>query len=381
MRVLQLGKFYEPAVGGIETHLSLLTDALTAAGVNVEVLVHNTGRATVRQSVRGVPVTRVGSFGRLLSADLSPGLIRELSRGYDVLHLHAPHPIGMLAYLLAKTSPHTLVVTHHSDIVKQVRSRAALQPILGAVMKRADAIVATSERYLASSAELAPYRSKVRVIPYGIDLGAFSPALREGTQARELRVKYGPRLLLAAGRLIYYKGFEFLLDAMKHVRGHLLLIGDGPLRRELQQRASRNGVEDRVTFIGSVQNSEMGPYYGAADVFVLPSVARSEAFGIVQIEAMGAGLPVVNTALASGVPGVSLDGVTGFTVEPMKAGALSDALTRLLDDDALRARFSSAARERAVELFTARRMGAETLALYHDLARGDVSPIRAVRTA
>src|SRR6516164_8282276 len=106
MRVLQLGKFYEPAVGGIETHLSLLTDALTAAGVNVEVLVHNTGRATVRQSVRGVPVTRVGSFGRLLSADLSPGLIRELSRGYDVLHLHAPHPIGMLAYLLAKTSPH-----------------------------------------------------------------------------------------------------------------------------------------------------------------------------------------------------------------------------------------------------------------------------------
>jgi rhamnosyl/mannosyltransferase len=381
MRVLQLGKFYEPVVGGIETHLSLLAEGLAASGVDVEVLVHNAGWATVRESVRGVPVTRAGSFGRMLSADFSPGLIRELSRACDILHIHVPHPIGMLAYVLARKRPHALVVTHHSDIVKQARIRTALEPLFRTVMGRADAIVATSERYVASSTELTPYRSKVRVIPYGIDLGSYSPDLRRSSRARELRARYGSPLLLAAGRLIYYKGFDILLDAMKEVRGHLLLIGDGPLRDELQQRARRNGVQDRVTFVGSVQHADMGPYYGAADVFVLPSVARSEAFGIVQIEAMAAGVPVVNTSLASGVPGVSLDGVTGLTVKPNDTAALAGAVRCLLEDGALRVRLAAEARKRAVELFTAQRMVAETLDLYRGLARGDVRSAMAVRTA
>jgi rhamnosyl/mannosyltransferase len=381
MRVLQLGKFYEPVVGGIETHLSLLADSLSASGVDVEVLVHNTDRRTVRESIRRVPVTRVGSFGRILSADLSPGLIGELSRPFDILHLHVPHPMGMLAYLLAKTSSHALVVTHHSDIVKQARLRVALQPLFRAVMRRADAVVATSDRYVASSAELAPYRSKVRVIPYGIDLASFNPELRNGPRARELRRQYGSPLLLAVGRLIYYKGFDVLLDAMKNVRGHLLLVGDGPLLQPLKERARRNAVHDRVTFVGSVHNADMGPYYGAADLFVLPSVARSEAFGIVQIEAMASGLPVVNTALSSGVPSVSLDGVTGLTVEPMSAPALARALTRLLEDNVLRARFAAAGRQRALDMYTEQRMGDAVLALYSTLVGRGVTTGTAARTA
>jgi rhamnosyl/mannosyltransferase len=379
MRVLQLGKFYEPVVGGIETHLSLLVEALVAIGVQVEVLVHNTEPTTVRERIRGVSVTRVASFGRLLSADLSPGLVRELSRPFDILHLHVPHPVGMLSYLLAKVPPHALVVTHHSDIVRQAALRTALQPMFRSVMRRADAIIATSETYLSSSPELARYRSKVRVIPYGIDLASFAPELREEEGSRKLRARHGAPLLLAVGRLIYYKGFDVLVDAMKHVPGHLLLVGDGPLRSELEKRARRQGVQDRITFVGSVHNAEMGPYYGAADVFVLPSVARSEAFGIVQIEAMAAGLPVVNTALASGVPGVSVHGVTGLTVEPNDPRGLAGALRRLLEDQPLRARFGAAARHRAVEFFTSRRMAAETADLYRDLV-GCGPPTMVART-
>src|SRR5262249_13180444 len=157
----------------------------------------NTGRTTVREFVRGIPVTRVGSFGRMLSADLSPGLVRELSRPFDILHLHVPHPVGMLAYLVAKTPAHSLVVTHHSDIVKQARYRAVLGPLFPSVMQRADAIVATSDRYVASSAEIAPYRSKVRVIPYGIDLASFSPELSQDPRARKLRAQYRSPVLLA----------------------------------------------------------------------------------------------------------------------------------------------------------------------------------------
>jgi len=330
VRVLQLGKYYEPYVGGIETHLRSLADGLVARGVAVEVLVHNSGRRTVRETVRGVPVTRVGALARLMSTELSPRLVTELSRQYDILHLHTPHPMGMLAYLAARTPPHALVVTHHSDIVRQARVRALLRPVFQKVMDRAQAVIATSRAYLDSSPELAPVKGKAAIIPYGIDLARFSPSLRESEAARGIRARFGERLILATGRLIYYKGFEVLLDALPRVSGHLLIAGDGPLRASLEQRARNRGVADRVTFLGAVQNDAMAPYYGAADVFVLPSIARSEAFGIVQIEALASGVPVVNTSLDSGVPSVSLDGVTGATVPPKDPTALADALTRLI---------------------------------------------------
>ena len=367
MRVLQLGKYYEPHVGGIETHLALLAHGLVEHGVEVEVLVHGGGTRTLRETVRGISVTRVRSVGRLLSTELSPGLVSELARPYDVLHLHTPHPMAMLAYLAARKPAHALVVTHHSDIVRQARIRSILQPLFGAVLSRANAILATSQRYLESSDELRPYREKTRVVPYGIDLKQFSPSLKESRSARELRARYGTRIVLATGRLIYYKGFEVLLDAMRSVRGHLLLVGDGPLRTALEQRARRNGIDDRVTFVGAVPNHEMGTYYGAADVFVLPSIARSEAFGIVQVEALASGLPVVNTALASGVPDVSLDDVTGLTVPPNAPDSLAAALNRLLEQPDLARRLGARGRERAIERFTTKRMVDETLAIYREI--------------
>ena len=364
MRVLQLGKYYEPYVGGIETHLGLLADGLHARGVNVEVLVHGEGVRTTRERVRGIPVTRVGAIGRLMSTEISPRLIGEIERKYDLLHLHTPHPMGMAAYLAARKPPHALVVTHHSDVVRQVRLKRLLHPLFRGVLSRADAIVATSQRYLESSDELGPYKNKVNIIPYGIDLQQFSPALRESPGAVALRQRYGDRLILSAGRLIYYKGFEVLIDAMQRIEGHLLLVGDGPLRAALGERVRRNGVQDRVTLIGPVPNSGMGSFYGAADVFVLPSIARSEAFGIVQIEALAAGLPVVNTSIDSGVPEVSVDELTGLTVQPNDSNALARAVMRVLDDPALASRFGTAGRKRAVDAFTAERMLQQTMALY-----------------
>jgi rhamnosyl/mannosyltransferase len=377
MRVLQLGKYYEPHVGGIETHLGLLARGLRARRVNVEVLVHGSGTKTVHEIVEGVPVTRVGALGRLLSTEISPSLVTELARDCDVLHVHTPHPMGMFAYLAARKSARALVITHHSDIVRQARIKNFLQPLFRAVLTRADAIIATSHRYLESSEELRPYHSKVKVIPYGIDLGQFSPSSKQLGTAKALRTKYGSRIILATGRLIYYKGFEVLLDAMRTVNAHLLLIGDGPLRGVLEDRARRNGISERVSFLGSVANKDMGQFYGAADIFVLPSIARSEAFGIVQIEALASAVPVVNTALDSGVPDVSVDGVTGLTVPPNDPGALGRALSRLLDDTDLAGQFGAQGRARSLERFTADRMVDETLTLYGDLtASGRATDLR-----
>ena len=354
LRVLQLGKYYYPHSGGIETHLRLLTDSLSVAN-EVEVLVHNVARLTLRERVGSVDVTRVATLGRLASTELSPALVRELSgRRYDVLHLHTPNPMGMLAYYLAKkAADHRLVVTHHSDVVRQIWMRRAFQPVFAGVMRRADAIVVTSQRYLETSLELKPYREKCVVIPYGIPLteaGRPVPSVVDEFSSRHRR-----RVILSIGRLVYYKGFEVLLAAMARVDAGLIIVGSGPLERSLRERIQNLALGERVLLLGDVSNDQITRILPAAQVFAFPSIARSEAFGIVQLEAMAAGLPVVNTHLDSGVPEVSLHGVTGLTVPPGDPVALASALRALLEDPPLRARLGAAGQSRvrtqfAVEL-------------------------------
>jgi rhamnosyl/mannosyltransferase len=369
MRVLHLGKYYDPYMGGIETHLSMLCTGLLESH-EVEVLVCNTDRRTVHETVGGVKVTRAGAWARAFSTHLTPALVTELSsRSYDVLHLHTPNPMGMLAYVVArKPRDHHLVVTHHSDVVRQVRMRRWLEPLFSRVMFRADVILATSPSYAATSRELAPHRERVRVIPYGIDLDPYvSPD--HASAARELRARFGQRVVLGVGRLIYYKGFEVLLDAIAHIDAHLVIVGDGPLRHFLEKRAAELRIAQRVTFAGEVHQKAMPAWYRAADVFAFPSVARSEAFGIVQLEAMASGIAVVNTSLDSGVPYVSLDGETGLTVPPLNPNALAEALERLLSDAALRARLGAAGRERVAAMFSNQRMLRAHEELYQELVR------------
>ena len=230
-------------------------------------------------------------------------------------------------------------------------------------MRRAEVIIATSPNYAESSPELAPYRERVQVVPYGIDPQPFVDPSYDSA-ARELRARFGPRVVLATGRLIYYKGFDVLLEAMARVDAHLVLVGEGPLRGALEGQARALGISGRVTFAGEVHQREIPAWYRASDVFALPSVARSEAFGIVQLEAMASGLPVVNTRLDSGVPFVSVDGQTGITVPPMDPVALARAVDSLLSDPALRARLGGNARQRVREHFTNDRMVERLRAVY-----------------
>jgi glycosyltransferase involved in cell wall biosynthesis len=139
---------------------------------------------------------------------------------------------------------------------------------------------------------------------------------------------YGERIVLGVGRLIYYKGFEHLVRAMGDVQATALIAGDGPLSGALAAEATRLGVADRVVLLGRVNEADLKACYHACDVFALPSIERSEAFGIVQLEAMACGRPVVNTRLDSAVPHVSLDGLTGLTVPPGDPAALAAACAR-----------------------------------------------------
>jgi rhamnosyl/mannosyltransferase len=254
------------------------------------------------------------------------------------------------------------IFTYHSDTVKQKVLGTLFQPLLDAALRRSSAVIATSPNYLATSPVLATVRDRCHVIPYGIDLSQFSQC--DPAVVSQIRQQYGERLVISVGRLVYYKGFEYLIRAMARVNGKLLIVGDGPLRGDLQKLASELGIAEKIVFLGEIQNERVIPYYHAAQIFALASVARSEAFGIVQIEAMASGLPVINTALDSGVPFVSLDGQTGLTVAPADADAMAAALKRLLDDADLRRTLGSAGIRRAQQEFSLDTMVRRTLHLY-----------------
>ena len=358
-----MGKFYPPHAGGMESHLELLCRT-TRDEVDVEVIVSADGPRTEREVSGGIPVTRVGTRLTLASASFNPGMARAIRRaGADVVHFHHPNPTGALSYFASRVRA-PLVVTYHSDIVRQKVLGPMVSPLVHALLRRAGAIIASSPQYAASSAVLRRHAARVRVLPFGIDTAEFQQV--DSAMVERIRAEHGPRIVFAAGRLVYYKGFDVLVRAMRAVDARLLIAGSGPLRDELRALAGARGVDDRVTLLGAVP--DLRPYYHAADVFALPAVASSEAFGIVQMEAMACGVPVVNTSLDTGVPFVSLHGETGLTVPPRDASALAAALSTLLDAPGLRRRLGQGARRRVEGELSAARMAGRTVALYREVA-------------
>lgn len=362
IRVLHIGKYYPPFRGGMESHLECLSNELNRV-IDLEVIVANTTWRTANEIVDGIKVTRAGKFFDLQSAPICPALVRKIRRAAaDIVHLHWPNPSAVLAYL-ASGHRGRLVITYHSDVVRQRILAAAFTPILRAVLKRAAAIIVSSPNYIDGSYVLPEFRDRCRVIPFGVSSDYFDQ-FDPQTVAR-IREEYGPRIVLGVGRMVYYKGFEHLVRAMTGVNAHLLLIGKGPLREPLSQLAADLGVAARVTFLSEV--NDIRPYYRAADIFALSSVMRSEAFGIVQLEAMASGKPIINTQLDSGVTFVSPHGVSGLTVPPADSVALSGAINELMDRPDWRAELGAGARQRVAHHFTVKKMVQSTLALYHEI--------------
>ncbi len=353
-------------MGGIETHVQVLCRELQKRA-EVEVLVAGETKNDEEFWDEGVKVTRVGTRFKVSGAPVCPGLSGKIRRSKaDIVHLHLPNPPAILSYL-ASGHRGPVVATYHSDIVRQQFLAKAFDPILRFFLKKCDVVIATSKRYVETSDILADFADRCRIIPYGIPVQQFNEY--DADRIAQIRKRFGSRLIISVGRLVYYKGFMHLVEAMKGIDGHLLILGEGHLREDLEQRAKANQVSDKVTFLGEIHNQDIVPYYHASDLFALASIARSEAFGIVQLEAMACGKPVVNTNLDSGVPGVSLDGVTGLTVPSGDPEALAQAINKLLDDSALRERYGRAARSRVNEEFEQEVMLERIMKLYSGILR------------
>ena len=368
LRVCHLGKYYPPAAGGIETHVRTLAQAQAELGLDVSVLCMNHERGPTRRENDG-PV-RVTRFRPLVSAakiDVCPLLVKELAlTNADVLHLQVPNPTMILAILIARPR-RPIVVTYQSDLVRQRLRARAFRPLERLAYRQVRAILPTSPTYAAGSEFLRGYEDRTHVLPMGIDLEPYlNPSPRTLAAADEIRRRYGPGpIWLGCGRMIYYKGFHNAIRALPHCPGTLLLVGDGPDLLPLVDQARRLNVLDRVHFLGGMPYQKIVPYYHAATAFWFPSNARSEAFGIVQLEAMASGCPVINTSIPhSGVAWVSKHDESGLTVPMDDPEALAAAATRLASDPDLRARLSTTARARARDEFDQRTMAERSIAVY-----------------
>ena len=371
IRVLQVGKYYYPFRGGMESSLYTLVNSLKDE-VDFQVLVSNTKVVTEIGFVDGVKVIRMARWGSFFSQPLNPGLFFWLKTlKADIIHLHLPNPLAALFYLLANPCSR-LIVSYHSDILRQNIFRLLYQPFLNRLLSRAEAIVATSQNLLDSSLLLGRFRAKCWIIPHGIDLDRFKITPELERRAGEIKARINLPIVLFVGRLVYYKGLEYLIRAMKDMEARLVVVGKGPLGFSLRALSRILGVKDKISWPGEVPDEELKAYYLASEMLVLPSCQNSEAFGLVILEAQAFARPVISARLPTGVSFINRHQETGLVVPARDAGALREAIRTLLDSKELRSEYGWNGRKRVEQEFTSRIMAGKFLTLYQAISNQTV---------
>lgn len=375
IRVLQVNKLYYPVTGGIERVVQQLAEGL-CEDTDTKVLVCRKKGGTIVEQIAGIEVTRASSMGMLSSLPLSVSFLwkfRRMAKDRDIVHIHMPFPLGDLACFLSGYKGR-VILWWHSDIVRQKKLMKLYRPLMEWLLRRADCIIVATQGHIDGSEYLKPYQDKCRIIPFGVDPKIEKEADRwyeeggppERSQKKTAVVKY-----LFVGRLVYYKGCRTMIEAFvqaakRNDRIRLDIVGTGPLEPELKRQTEELRLTDQIHFHAGVSDDELIGFFKECDVFVLPSLQRSEAFGLVQIEAMAFGKPVINTNLPSGVPYVSLHGETGLTVEPGNTAELAEAMEYLAEHPAERCQMGERARERMEEQFRMETMLNRVLRLYEE---------------
>jgi glycosyltransferase involved in cell wall biosynthesis len=350
MRCLQISKFYPPINGGIENIVRYLSEGLRAKGVSVSILCSNIERKFVHEPGI-IPVTRVSSWGKIASTSISPQLISFLlrqQRNYDIIHVHLPNPMANLAVFL--TRPKCKIVVHwHSDIVNQKFLLFLYAPFQQWLLRRAEVIIATTEVYAKSSKWLTNFFHKTCYVPCCIpDSAHFNISSSSKLAAESLRRTYSnKKIVFSLGRMTYYKGFDVLIRASRYLNDDTMVLigGGGELLPKMKKLVFRLGLENKVALLNLIPEDDLSIYFQAADLFCLPSLFRSEAFGLVIVEAMSYGKPVIATNISgSGVTWVNIHGKTGLNAEPGNDLDLANCIKKVLDNSELSKSFGSAAR-------------------------------------
>ena len=373
MRVLHVYRTYYPdPPGGLQEAIRQIALATTRKGIENRIfaLSINPARSEiVRQEGR---VFRSKSWIAPASCDLGGAeefrMFVGLVKWADVLHYHYPWPFADLLHAVARPKQ-PAVITYHSDIVRQRRLGQVYRPLMMHTLKSMAAIVATSPMYAQTSPVLSEpiLRERVCVIPLGVDESSY-PRAGDETVLKRLGLGEAEPFFLFIGVLRYYKGLHVLIKAAEPVRAHVVIAGSGPEESKLRIQAQAEGAGN-ILFAGQISVAEKVALLRRCRAVVLPSHLRSEAYGMVLVEAAMFAKPMISCEIGTGTSYVNKDGETGFVVAPGSPPALASAMTRLLSDQALANRLGQKARQRYQQLLSGNALGTAYVDLYRRLAR------------
>ncbi len=362
-QLLHTCKVALPEKGGVQIVANEVLRSVSESFASTLVSTRGNQRGTP-PAIKNLSYSLKSPFFELKSLPITPGLILELwrrAKSADIFVAHYPFPLADLAVGLAPKRFTKIIVYWHSDIFEQRLLKKLLAPFTRIMLKRATAIVVASPKLIEHSEFLPHYQSKCVVIPFG-----YQPNLQVHTEDQGY--------YLCIGRHVKYKGITQLLQAIPNTNIKLKLVGTGPLLDQHIELAKRLNIEPRVEFIQNASDEHIVELISQCRALILPSVSPNEAFGLVQIEAMSLGKPVINTALPSAVPWVARDGKEAITVPPADPEKLTDAINRLEQDQSLRQQLAGNAFERWQNTFNLDKFHARTLELFTRIYDGNGSP-------
>ncbi|MBU2972649.1 glycosyltransferase [Pseudoalteromonas sp. C2R02] len=374
INVLHIGKYYSPFHGGIENYTKDLVESdVYQSEVNASLLVHQhlNNKKTQNETIKNVKVNRIKKWFTLLYSPISPSFIKELNRTIktqnpDVLHIHMPNLSAFFCLFSARARSIPWVIHWHSDVLGAVPDWRIKIAYKGykiferLLLKKSAAIIATSPNYLESSKPLSDFKNKSYVVPLGLSKVVTAAPV----------VKNNPKLsLLIVGRLTYYKGHKYLLHAMANLPNvELNIIGVGELEVNLKQLVLQFELTDRVNFLGSVDDNTLNNRILNCDLLCLPSIEKTEAFGLVLLEAARLSKPALVTSVeGSGMSWVVQDQVTGIVIEPHSSCALYDALNFAQKNKELLINFGKAANTRFNSDFSIAKTAKKILDVYRNI--------------
>ncbi len=367
LSIAYVTKYYQPHSGGIESHVQGIAEELVKKGLEVKVYTSNIPEGRKTEEINGVIIQRATAYYTLSNDPLAPGILQNLLRDeYDLIHVHMPDPFNsVIAYMASLINGVPLAVTYHADILKNKWYERLLgllyYPIQYLILRHSRKIIATTPNYVEGSSVLRNFVEKIEIAPNFVDEEKFNPK-NKGAKIRKKHKLKNKKVALFLGRLVPYKGVEYLIDSFKKVNKEmkdsvLLIVGDGILREGLKKQA--RGVKE-IKFI-KAREKEIPEYYAACDLFVLPSVTRQEAFGIALLEAMASGKPCITTNI-SGMPYVVGD--CGITVTPQNTETLRYSIMELLSNDIDSRMRGECGRKRVMEYFTKKKVAERILNIY-----------------
>ena len=369
MKVLHIGKLCPPSEGGIEIFTADLLEYLNKNNVKADLLCFDSVSGIKKWNNFSCYACKLNL--ELNSAPFSFDYIKDftkIAKNYDIIHVHSPNPLAEATSLFINKP---IIVHWHSDIIRQKISYIFYKPIQQRFLKKAKKIIVTSSQYLEASEQLKDHKDKAIVIPSGLKKERL---LKEDDSKEFEKIKEkikGKKVVLSIGRLVDYKGFEYLIEAAKFLDEEFLviIIGKGPLYNKLIEKVEKEKVNEKVMLLGKIE--KIKPFLASCDVFCLPSIDRREAFGLVLVEALAFGKPLITTNVyGSGMNYVNVNNETGLVVENKNAKAIAEAIKKITSDKQLYEKFSRNAIERFKE-FEIEKIGEKIIEVYKEVYKGN----------